>query len=560
MYVDLGLPLDRLKRRLMCIWRAIRENNDGHTWHPIEVAQVAIAQHITGVPNAAKGWAHAVRLGVKAGWLTTRQDKAGKWFLAEKKAADNEGIIARKLGELLDTKPRLTWPDPDTLDVGDSDHQREIAGLVFEGNVGILAGTPGTGKSTLAAAIIKSITGEHGREFTAVIAPTGKAAVRMEEGLNARGLSGIMVGTIHRILGVSRNGNDGDGWGFLHDENNPLPFDLIVIDESSMVDVDTLASLLKAISRGTLVLFVGDPYQLPPVGHGAPLRDMIAAKLPYGELTEVRRNDGEIVQVCRRIKSGERVQPPARIDIANGRNWAHFQLGTEAQIRMKLVHAIRSLAGVELRPGEPINPVWDTQVIVALNDKGELNRKAVSEALQAILNPDGEQCEGNPFRVGDKVICTSNAWLKLLTEDADDFGEPDDDEGPQDFVANGEIGQVVAITKKHTDVRFASPARTVRVPRGGKNGNFELGYAITFHKSQGSQWPVVILLADPSANRMASRELWYTGISRAETLVVTIGQLATVARQCRRVALVDRKTFLVDRIREETDSLTWGDE
>lgn len=373
--------------------------------------------------------------------------------------------------------------------------------------------------------------------------------------------------TVHRLLQVTRNGYDGKGWGFAFNRACPLPFRVVVVDEVSMLDVDTAAALFDAFAPGTHVLLVGDPYQLPPVGHGAPLRDMIAAGMPYGELTEIQRNSGDGVLLCRELKHGRRYwasnDDGGTIDVAAGRNVRHFETRSGAQSAKMLSLMLASLpAG--------ISPLWDVQVLVTLNDKSEVSRRVLNERLQEQLNPHGETVPGNRFRVGDKVICTSNTLLPLVVDSLPDDlmiseleGEPGEPEEEQkEFVANGEIGQVISVEPKRMTVAFDCPARTVLVPMGKPSGSsgdsgedsqgckFDLAYAITVHKSQGSQWPITITMVDGSggANWIGSRELYYTALSRFEKLSVTIGSRVVIDRHCRKVALKERKTFLRERL------------
>jgi hypothetical protein len=170
------------------------------------------------------------------------------------------------------------------------------------GNLAILGGSPGTGKTFTAAQIIKAIGNQIGFTSIGVGAPTGKAAVRLTEAMAAYRLP-LRASTWHSLLKVEQ-ADDGGGWSFAHNAGNPLPFTFLVGDESSMLDTDLAASIFSARARGTKFLCIGDVNQLPPVGHGAPLRDMIAAGLPYGELREIKRNEGGIVQACADIRDG----------------------------------------------------------------------------------------------------------------------------------------------------------------------------------------------------------------------------------------------------------------
>lgn len=447
----------------------------------------------------------------------------------------------------------LLWPQPDSIP-GLSDHQREICGSVLRSPVCILTGGPGTGKTYTFAGIVKAMTHEIGIGNIAVAAPTGKAAVRCTDALQRNGLS-IEATTLHRLLRVNRGGHDGGGWGFLHNENNPLPHRIIIIDEASMLGTDLAASVLRACARGTHVLFVGDPYQLPPVDHGAPLRDLLQC-IPSGELTKIERNSGDIIRVCRDIREGRRYQPSESICRASGRNVMHHEA-------FQPTRQIQYLSLLLESPPQGIDPIWDVQVLVAVNEKSEISRKKLNGLLQDMLNPAGERLKNSScrFRIGDKVICTSNSMLPL--DESEDFTAADNldddgelgDEQPKSFVANGEIGQVVDLQPKMMRVHFSCPRRTVKVPMGGSsdeaNGgnagcNFDLGYAITVHKAQGSQARIVIVMIDSSngANQVCNREWHMTAMSRPEELLITIGKAATVNQQCRNVGLAKRKTFL----------------
>ncbi len=610
LYTDLGLPQTRLKRQLMRVIRSFQEAGDGHTWRPIQEAKRSILLSISGVAEGEIRWQRAVKLGLRARRLAIHQDKTrilpgGGWetWLAERDKADAErslaGHVARIAGgnrsgaaenEVAGNQGKgIAWPDPDSI-AGLKDHQRGVVRQILSAgsNLVILNGTPGTGKTTTAAAIVRTIAGMTDRSSIAVVAPTGKAGVRIRSAMEKNGLKDIQCGTVHRTLGVQRNGHDGAGWDFWFNDSRKMPWKIYVLDEASMFDTTTANCFFQAIPDGALVLVVGDPYQLPPVDHGAPLRDMIAAGIPYGELTEVLRNDGAAVKACKVIKDGGKPYPPRALNLAAGDNWCHKECRSNAFAKTTLLHMVATAKGMRLpisgvaagesngsrggEGGEPrfreIDPTWDIQVITALNDSGDVSRKKLNEALRELLNKDGETADGCPFRNGDKVICTQNCVLELAesVESAamwrphDDDDEAGDDRAEGDFVANGEIGRVVFVSRSHMVVSFADPERLFVVPRKAESSadgdfrNFDLGYAITFHKSQGSQWPIVILMADRAARKLASRELWYTGISRMESVVVTIGMLQVIHQQCERVALKDRKTFLAEMIRERTGS------
>jgi len=421
------------------------------------------------------------------------------------------------------------WPQITRIE-GISTHQLEAVKLATAGSVGVLNGGPGVGKTTVAGALLRAAVNRIGLYRIRVAAPTGKAAVRLTAVLQQLGIRGLEATTNHRMLGVSRPGYDGDGWGFEHHAENPIPADLIAIDEVSMLDVDMAASVFSAVGPECSVLLIGDTGQLPPVQHGAFLRDLVAAGAPCGELTEIWRNAGDIVKVCHAIRRGESFEPSDGINIGEGRNFLHV----ESRTPDKTITSLRRL----LRNTPPdIDPLWDCQVMVAVNEKSRLCRTALNKILQADFNP-GQPDTKSGFRLNDKVICLKNTGLPLV-QDGKVTKTPD-------FVANGEIGQVIETTPRGAMwVRFDFPSRTVQV--GGEHlKKFDLAYVITVHKSQGSQWPVAIYVSDDyrGARFVASRELIYTALSRAEKLAVTIGRWDTIVEDCQREALSKRKTFL----------------
>lgn len=553
LYLDLGLPPAKLKRQALCAWHHLARNTEGHTWHYQQVVDVGLKQSIGGAEVRV---GKAVQLATRAGLLCAMWtdgvngepsiDGDCQW-LAEGRKARNEWRLAEYVREAM--RDTADWPE-DSGEVRSqlSDHQWERVCNALSGPIAILGGSPGTGKTFTAAKLIGYLGRQIGWDQIAVMAPTGKAAVRISEAMNQYGLP-LRAKTIHSTLKVQQA--DGDGWTFEHSRSNPLPFRVLVVDESSMIDTDLAASLFAARARGTLVLLVGDVGQLPPVGHGAPLRDMIAAGVPYGELTEIRRNSGQIVEACGLIRQGR--------NFACGGNLIHVGCnGASSQIAAMLA----TLKEQHTQHG--LDPVWDCQVLVPVNKKSELARKTLNEILQAHLNP-AEPVRGNPFRVGDKVVNTKNGWFPLAPGAEESLGE--DAEQNADgkvYVANGELGRVVRNEANYMHVALQSPDRLVVVPRGqqddsqegddeeatGTGCNWDLGYALSCHKAQGSEWGSVIVMIDDSgsAARVCSREWVYTAISRAKERCYLVGKLATAHQFTRRTAIDKRKTFLRELI------------
>lgn len=575
MYLDLKLPAAKLKRQMLSAWYSIARNTEGHTWFPLELALAGIRQNISG---AKLDLPKAMRLAKRSKALSfLRTDHrgdlitaGGSIWCAEGRKARNENRLAEYIAEAM--AEEANWP-VDISQAGKlTDHQRERAETSLSGVISLLGGSPGTGKTFTAAELIGLIVRELGSEHIGVAAPTGKAAVRVTEALNSYGLS-LRARTIHSLLGVQSNDKRG-GWGFEHDESNPLPFKFLIIDESSMIDTDLCTSLLAARAKGTHVLFVGDVNQLPPVGHGAPLRDMILAGLPYGELREIRRNSGTIVEACAAIRDGQPFKPVANVDIEAGKNFAVLEISNPEMQIEKMIAAIRRSREMGF------DPVWDVQVLVPVNAKSPLARKRLNEILQRELN-NNPGIQGSPFRLGDKIVNTKNDWFRPYQTTGPSAPPGDDDweegEEPEElqqndrgeiYVANGELAEVVLVEEKLIVAKLSNPSRVVAVPRGKKSEDepegeeeagtgctWDLAYALSVHKSQGSEFPVAIVMVDDyaGAKMVCSREWIYTAISRAKKLCLAIGKQSTAQGFCRKVALGKRKTFLKELIVQQRE-------
>lgn len=428
-------------------------------------------------------------------------------------------------------------------------HQREQLEIATSARVGILTGSAGTGKSFTTAGYLKQIEGGY-----RVCCPTGKAAARLQA-------EGIPATTIHTMLCPGRSGHDKSGWGFLYNENMPLQTSLVVVDEAFMVGTELMADLVRAISPGTRVLFIGDPNQLPPVGHGRPVFDMLNSQVvPHGHLSEVHRYAGRIARVANAIKDGKPWMPSEQVDLeaTPPENLRHIECPNSQALLQTLPKLIETI-----RNKWQFDPIEDMQVICGVNDRGQLSRKTLNQGLQAILNPDGERDPSGAieFRVGDKLMCLRNHTRKVEGKhrdslQADPFGDDDEEEASSVYIANGEIGRVVGLVKskdgkKVTAITAIFCGRTVKIGKDAL-GDFDSAYAVTCHKFQGAQSPVVIVVADEGANQVASRAWWYTALTRAGKLCVTIGKRSTIVAQCQRIDLQNRKTFLKERLVE------WG--
>ena len=551
LYLDLGGDPAKRKRQALAAWHSIARDTSGSTWHQPSIVERGISERVSGAQVDAVA---SVRLAKRGRLLATHRNGDGRLWLAEAKKAANEAAIAGRVKMWL--QEPCCWPSVDKLDV--SNHQREQLRQALTCPVSIFGGGPGTGKTFSSARVIAEAIKVHGSDQVAVCAPTGKAAVRISELMNGYGV-GLRAKTIHSLLRVSSK-SEGDGWGFEHNEANPLPFKFVVVDESSMIDVDLAAAFFRACGAGTHVLLVGDTGQLPPVGHGAPLRDLIAAGVPTGILTEIRRNSGDIVRACHEIRGGKRFDPSKELNPDGGQNLRLLPAISSKASLEQIVKTIHSLGNRGLA-----NPIWDCQVIVAVNAKSELSRKDVNERLQRELNPDGNRSPGNPFRVGDKIVCLKNGFYPVVDDAPKTFNTEKED--GKVFVANGEQAAVKRTEAKMTFAQLAAPPRLIKIPRGaGNDGDgdggddgqetsaagcqWDLAYAISCHKSQGSEWPIVFVALDEyaGARMVCSREWLYTGISRAKRACFLVGKLSTSHGMIERQAIGKRKTFLRELI------------
>jgi exodeoxyribonuclease V alpha subunit len=556
-----------LKRQALCLKDSVYRDRGGNTWVPGLATLEALSKSIAATKIKKK---EALELALSERMIVGRRDSANTAWLALHHNAVNEESVVRSLLLLKTTATDLLlWPDVNTIDKLYDDepglpdeekwHQRDQLALSLREHVGYLAGSPGTGKTHVLAQLIKAIftQGICRREELKVVAPTGKAAVRVTMNLEKAGVSGFRATTIHSLLEVV--GDDGGGgFAFARNRSNPLDCMFLFIDEGSMADTNILAQLLEAVPEGCHVLIVGDPNQLSPVGPGAPLRDiMLSGVICGGMLTRIRRNAGRVVRACAQMRDNKdgRFDVSPKFDLPTENLVCVERSTPEDQIDcvLKMVNSIRAK--------REFDPISDVQVIVAVNRKSKLGRREVNAALQTLLNPTGKQAAGNPFRVGDKIINLQNGRFPVddtrYEINVHDYPDPEH----KYYVANGEQAIVTEVTPTLTFARLTDPLRVIKIPRGNQkdeeNGGddeessdtgckWDLGYAISGHKSQGSEWPIVIILIDDSggARHVCNKEWMFTTTSRIRVMGALVGKLNVAYEFCTRTGLQKRKTFL----------------
>lgn len=398
----------------------------------------------------------------------------------------------------------------------------------FEENISIITGGPGTGKTTIINTISKIFI-ENGYNIS-LCAPTGRAAKRIEE------TTGIEAKTIHRMLGYIPSSYDDIGH-FEYNEDNPLDTDLIIIDEMSMVDVVLFEKLLRGIKDNTKLIIVGDVDQLPSVGAGNVLKDLINSnKIKYTKLIDIFRQskNSNIIVNAHKINNG---QEP----ILNEKNSDFFFLNTDAPSITRNV--VVDLISRRLPKAYGYDYSKDIQILTQ-SRKGICGVFELNKLLQDILNPKTEASDeilvGNKlFRVNDKVMQTKNNYNLSFV----------DDEGEENFgVYNGDMGHIIFIDKSSNKLTVEMDDKRLIEYSLEDLDNLELAYAITIHKSQGSEFKSVIIPMFDGYKLLQTRNLLYTAITRAKENIVIVGDKNVMNNMIRNNTINSRYSNLEKRI------------
>ena len=494
---QVGTPLDALSRRRGALQHVLAEAVDhGHCALPVTDLRDRTAA-LVDLPPASIDEAIAAEL-QSGDIVPARIDDAPVLALATLDVAERS--VATRLLDL--SRQRRPWADIDAeraipwiegrLGLTLSPSQRVAVAQALEARVMVLTGGPGVGKTTVLRAILGILMAKGVRPVLA--APTGRAAKRMTE------TTGLEARTIHRLLEI--NPQDGR---FRRGPKHPLEGDLLVVDEASMVDVLLMAHLLQAVPASMGLLLVGDVDQLPSVGPGQVLGDIIGSGcVPVARLTEIHRQSAEsrIALAAHAVNAG---QVPQFSQAGQGDCFfVEVDDAERAQQRVLQVVAER----IPQRFG--LDPVRDVQVLCPMN-RGGLGAQALNQALQRLLNPHGHPAierYGQRFAVGDKVMQVENDYDKE--------------------VYNGDLGVVRAIAVEEETMTVEFDGRLVTFDFGDLD-RLVLAYATTVHKSQGSEYPAVVLPITTQHYPMLQRHLLYTGLTRGKRLVVIVGQARALA-------------------------------
>jgi exodeoxyribonuclease V alpha subunit len=423
-----------------------------------------------------------------------------------------EEAVAEGVARLAASAERIADPaSVRSVAKGLDEAQKAAVAQVLGAGVSLLTGGPGTGKSRTVAAVVKLLRAK-GTDI-ALAAPTGRAAKRLEE------LTDHPAVTVHRLLGAQ-----GTSGGFSRNEEWPLDADVIVVDEASMLDVELTAALLEACPDGTHLLLVGDPAQLPSIGPGHVLGDLIdSGVVPVTELKTLYRQaeGGAIARLATAVRGGELPQvdsPDREVVVVPATGSAE----AARRVVQLVTDSIPRALGIE--PG-------GVQVVTPVH-RGAAGTIELNKALKAELNPGSGTVFG--FDPGDRVVATANHL----------------DLEPTGF-ANGEVGVVTGTAEGSLDVAFASGPVTVT---GQALFDLRHGWAITVHRAQGSEWPGVVVVLPPEAGGMLSRPLVYTALTRAQKhLSIVHASGAALARAVREVDVRPRRTRLARLLAEQGD-------
>ncbi len=422
-----------------------------------------------------------------------------------------------------------------------SDKQKEAVERVNENNVTIITGGPGTGKTTIIKTIIDIYEGK-GKKVV-LCAPTGRAAKRMTE------TTGKEASTLHRLLEIGKI-NDESIYNNTSDyEGAPIDGDLVIVDEMSMVDMFLMNYLLKCIYQGTKLILVGDEDQLASVGPGCVLKDLIhSEKLATIHLDKIFRQaaKSKIILNAHRVNQGENFLQKGKDELSEEVKEDFFFI--KGNVQEKMLQEIISLCTGRLKNYGDYDFFENIQVLSATK-KGLLGTKELNKALQEHLNPNVNHLPektsmGAIFRVGDRVMQIKNNydlyWEKII-EGKKEMGSG---------VFNGEIGTIIEVKENEKQVEIKFDDEKVAWYEFSDLDQIEHSYAITIHKSQGSEFDVVIMVIPPASPMLMTRNLLYTGITRAKKLLIVVGMERVVEFMIQNVESKKRNTGLEFKIKK----------
>jgi exodeoxyribonuclease V alpha subunit len=525
----LGVELDSPDRTRAALLHVLTEaERGGSTCMPTDLL-LSSAGELLGSPLANESTLDTFLL---AGDLV----RDGQWIYRTE-TAELEAELAERVQELVDGAPAKRLRDPGSdEDTTDDDttltaEQRIGVRNAFTHRLSLITGGPGTGKTASIKTIASVAAGRGAR--VQLVAPTGRAAIRMHEA------SGMRATTVHSALGWI------PGEGPTHDDHDPLNCHLLIVDETSMANLELLVALLRAVGRAHVVL-VGDADQLAPVGAGKPFAELVASgSVPTTRLTHIFRQaaGSMIVQGAHAIRRGE-TPSFAPSDGMRRDLFLIERRGAEAALE-----EIVSLVAERLPVHYDVDPVRDIQVFAPVY-RGDVGIDALNVALRDRLNPDGEPVRGGRLRIGDKLMMTgrnlhdlglmNGTLLRLLDETGDAPGDPDadDDRDEAALILGADAGAIFRLPPEQAD-------------------RLQLAYACSVHRGQGIELPVAVIVAHPAAGAFfLRREMLYTAVTRAKLATVIVGTRDVVARAARTPDTGRRHSRLGERLTRRLKRIT----
>lgn len=486
---NMGFPKEATQRLDAGLEYVLLELSDeGHTCYPLEDL-CAKAEEMLGVQvkERISALEAAERIVVEEGIVWLKRLKICEAGIGREVKRLLSGVCRLRQ---VDSEKAVAWAEKE-LDIELAEQQREAVQRSLEDKFHIITGGPGTGKSTITNAILR-ITLKLSRQII-LAAPTGRAAKRMSE------ITRREASTIHSVLKFSFTEK-----GFQHNRDNPLTCDLIVIDEASMIDTSLMYSLLKAIPDHARVLLVGDIHQLPSVGPGNVLKDMIdSGRVPVTELTEIFRQatGSRIITNAHKINAGDFPD----LSIEKKSDFFFLKAVEPEEVLTKIV----TLISTRLPKFYRLNKVRDIQVLAPMK-KGIIGTENLNRTLQQALNPrdDGILHGGHQFAPGDKVMQLRNNYDKE--------------------VYNGDIGYIERIDREERELSVNYDGRLV-IYAFTELDELVLAYATSVHKYQGSECPCVVIPVHTTHFTMLHRNLLYTAVTRGKRLVVLVGTGKAIA-------------------------------
>ncbi|MDR2368423.1 MAG: ATP-dependent RecD-like DNA helicase [Deltaproteobacteria bacterium] len=483
---------------IYCLEEALRR---GHDYLPsqelVKAAQALMAEATSQALEEALS-----RIAISGRVVAERQDEPGRLDVYAPQTHRAENWVARSLASILRAPfstpvPRpekaLAWAET-SLGLELSDEQREAAVMAITEKCAIVTGGPGTGKTTMTKAVCgiwRAVTPK-----LALVAPTGRAAKRLSQA------TGFEATTIHRLLQYA----PGDG-GFVHGPNNRLDLDMLLVDEASMIDVLLMNQLLGALPTGAALILIGDQDQLPPVGPGRVLPDLLSSGLiPSKRLTKIYRQAerSSIVKAAHMINEGD---PPN--DLPQSADSDFFFVAEEDS--SKIIDKILRLVCERIPRKLNLDPKNDIMVL-SPTKKGELGTVNLNTHLgKALNNTFGPSVNrfGQVLKINDRVMQNRNNYTKE--------------------VYNGDLGRVVSIDMEDQELRVAFDDRKA-VYDFSELDELTLAWAATVHKAQGSEFPAVVIPVHPSHHIMLRRKLIYTAVTRGRRMVFLVGSPAALKR------------------------------